>query len=343
LSTDPREARRLRLGVLVAALALLGVLAAAGYRALTPPWRAVQAGFRERLGPAAGRVATGVREVRTCTGALERCTTCHLGATRADLRGTSVPLPYRAHALDLAPHPPATVGCTACHGGNGRALDPAAAHAWPGGGGAPDPLRRSPYLQASCLRCHVPGDAPGMERLARGARLYQGLGCAVCHPLTPGGRGGWDYGPDLTATGRRSPRQLETSLLDPAANFPGSTMPSFRHALGEEPEGRTDLVIYLLGLTLPPAPPSCSLRGRSDALVHRPCATCHAGVAGRAGGRLAHRCGYLRERREHLRCAGCHPEAVPQPGAGQGWCPVIRAQRDGCEACHQRDDEGRAR
>ena len=329
----PNGARHLRVLLLAAAAVLAVVLALVAYSVLTPEWQAIQRIFREQHG--GGRLADGIQQVRACTGEVDRCTTCHLGIARPDLNDESVALPYRAHSLDLSRHPVTGFGCTACHGGNGRALDPLAAHRLDAIGDK-DPLLREPQIQASCARCHVPGDSEGMERLVRGARLYLGLGCAICHPLTEGGRGGWDYGPDLTAIGRRSPAYLETSLLEPAANFPDSTMPSFTHALQHEPEARTDLLIYLQSLALTRSA-GCSIRARSNGLLALPCASCHAGEQGRAGGRLKHRCLYIIERKDELECSLCHGDkGVPAPGPGGGACPAIEKRRGSCAVCHDR-------
>lgn len=58
----------------------------------------------------------------------------------------------------------------------------------------------------------LPGDA------ARGARVYDAVGCAACHTI--GGRGG-PIGPDLTDIGARSsPAFLRRSIVDPQADTP---------------------------------------------------------------------------------------------------------------------------
>jgi len=325
-----RDARRLRGAVLVGALLVLGVLAAAGARALHPEWRRHQSAFR-----AAGAVAAdrdlGLVQAQTCTGEIDRCATCHLGAERKDLARLAQPL--RSHPFPLDAHASRGVGCSDCHGGSARALSASVAHAFPGST-AKDPMMREPHIQASCARCHVPGEVRGTERLVRGARLFAQCGCGVCHPLSGAGRGGWDFGPALRAGGRRSTSYLEASLVDPAANFPESTMPSFATARDGDPEGFTDLLVFLESLELPQAAPSCSLRQRSAALAATACATCHAGEAGRAGGRLAHRCAYLLEH-EELACAGCHPAAVPAATPERkGFCPVELEHRGACAACH---------
>ena len=175
----------------------------------------------------------------------------------------------------------------------------------------------------------------GTERLLAGARLYSELGCAVCHPLGEGGRGGYDYGPDLRSIGRKSLRYLEMSLSDPAANFADSTMPAFDRAFVHRPEALVDLLIFLESLVLPRSE-NCSHRGRSDRMVLQPCASCHAGPAGKASGRFEHRCPFIRVRKEELRCANCHPGEIPKASAPDGgFCPRIQQERDRCSLCHE--------
>jgi cytochrome c oxidase cbb3-type subunit 3 len=60
----------------------------------------------------------------------------------------------------------------------------------------------------------LPGDA------ARGAQVYEAVGCAACHTIR--GHGG-PTGPDLTDVGARSsPAYIRRSILDPQADVPGS-------------------------------------------------------------------------------------------------------------------------
>lgn len=333
------DARRLRASILVGSLLVLATLAAAGVQAGRPGWKKHQADFRA-LGAVPADRSLGIVQAETCTDQVDRCATCHLGAERRDLAGQGVAAPLGAHPFPLDAHASRSVGCADCHGGSARALDAAVAHAFPGDA-ARDPMMREPHIQASCVRCHVPGDVQGMERLVHGSRVFAEWGCGICHPLSGGGRGGWDFGPDLRAGGRKSVAYLETSLTEPAANFPESTMPSFATVAKADEAAFTDLVIFLQSLELSRAS-TCSLRERSARLAAMPCASCHAGPAGQASGRLQHRCLYLAERKDQLACAGCHPQAIPAAGAGAGVCPVEREHRGACAACHD-DFPGGAR
>jgi hypothetical protein len=328
-----QQHRLLRLSLLVAACALLCVLVLVVIRTGQEPWRVLQERF-VALDPGGSEDGNGlgIRQYYTCASEVDRCSTCHLGIERKDLADASLPLPFRAHGPGLGKHLPDRVGCGACHGGNVRALDPVVAHARPDRR-ARDPLMRRPHIQASCARCHVPGAKPGQERLEEGAWLYLGLGCMLCHPLQEGGRGGVDFGPDLTMIGRKDLDYLKASLIEPTANFPGSTMPSFRLALEKEPHATESLLIYLESLVLDRYP-ACGTREKSWSLVISPCATCHAGEAGRAGGRLKHGCTYLLKKSAELRCGNCHSSGIPQAGNGEGYCPLLKQHREACSACH---------
>jgi hypothetical protein len=200
---------------------------------------------------------------------------------------------------------------------------------------------RQPHIQASCARCHVPGARPGQERLEEGAWLYLGLACMLCHPSTEGGRGGVDFGPDLTMIGRKSLDCLETSLIEPTENFPGSTMPSCRLALEKEAEAMESLLIYLESLALDRYP-ACAGGDKNRSLLNRPCATCHAGEGGRAGGRMEHRCTYILKGAGELRCRNCHSVGIPPPSEGKGYCPFIQQHREAFSACHDRAGGGMA-
>ena len=72
----------------------------------------------------------------------------------------------------------------------------------------------------------LPGDA------ARGAQVYEAVGCAACHTIR--GRGG-PIGPDLTDIGARSsPAYLRRSIVNPQADMPSG----FKQILAVTREGR---------------------------------------------------------------------------------------------------------
>jgi len=112
-------------------------------------------------------------------------------------------------------------------------------------------------------------------------------------------------------------------------------MPSFSSVVAEDPEGFTDLVIFLESQPLARAGGRCSTREKGDRLGGLTCATCHSGPGGRAAERYRHRCSYLLERADQLRCARCHPDGVPATDAAPEECPVVREHRGNCASCHE--------
>ncbi|HZK83800.1 MAG TPA: hypothetical protein VFC58_03815 [Desulfosporosinus sp.] len=81
-----------------------------------------------------------VQELRLSNGRLERCTTCHMGIEEISIS-----------------HPSASLGCTACHGGNALSLDESTAHEGMYGAGHPGQLevaRLSCGGSAEVGQCH---------------------------------------------------------------------------------------------------------------------------------------------------------------------------------------------
>jgi len=304
---EARDGRRLAVGLLLASSFLLLTLMVAGARSLSE-------------GPEIHQLASALGDV-------DRCITCHALAP-----GSSEPV---AHPPRWKSHLEAKLGCTACHGGVGRALSREAAHA-SAPDGPRDPLLRLPGLEAACVRCHPPG-VPGTEGVARGAQTFLRLGCGVCHPLTEDGRGGESFGPDLRRVERKSTEAVREAILEPTKASPGSTMPPFARSFTEADPALDDLLLFLASLSLAP-PTRGDLRPRTAPWVAAPCASCHGGKAGHAAGRRRHACTYLLERGPELRCAGCHPAGIPAPeakaGLGDAYCPLVKQHRSACVVCH---------
>jgi len=184
------------------------------------PWKRYQKEYARRL---AQRIADpkGRREslaapvelrqiVVPDLGVTDRCVSCHLGLD--DPRMAGEPNPFGPHPGDLLrTHPPERFGCTVCHRGRGAALDFQAVKAdeahWE------YPLLPPALVESSCGVCHDPAAvAKQAPVLARGARLFEEMGCHGCHRL--GGLGG-ALGAELDAVGLKTKQQLVM------ANLPG--------------------------------------------------------------------------------------------------------------------------
>jgi len=266
----------------LAAIGLLLVAAAAMATAgsIGAEWREYQSGFRRlveaRSGPAlAAGVLRGPQQIRVpALGRVDRCITCHQAIAWRGFENAAAP--FRTHDPSLLEtHPVEQFGCTACHGGRGRALDREAAHGltaeWPGPmlgrslGTAcrlPDPRA---LIQVRCNACHrLDRETPGADALNRGRRIVRERGCSACHVID--GTGG-AIGPDLTAVGDKEPAQYDYSrvagrksvfawhvahLLDPRAVTAETVMPNFGLA-EDEAQALAILVMSWTGTEVPAA------------------------------------------------------------------------------------------
>jgi cytochrome c2 len=219
-------------------------------------WRYYQHEFRrqvrEKLGDEkAASVPSGIQQVYVPgLGRADRCLTCHQAVSWKGFE--SADHPFRTHPVEpLKTHPPEKFGCTACHGGQGWAIDTEAAHGqvahWE------EPLLgrslgeeyslagdKNALLQMNCNVCHrYDRETPGAEAINLGKKLVQEKGCRACHVIN--GRGG-TIGPDLTNVGEKAPEQYEYGRLsgqktafawhvahfkDPRALVADTVMPNF--------------------------------------------------------------------------------------------------------------------
>ena len=145
--------KRLRVAFAVSSVVFLTVLAVSPVKDYLSEWRHYQKGFakfaesRPDTKTLLADYHMGINQIWVPQmGVVDRCTTCHLGITQANLRDPNVPQPYRAHSL--IPHHVEDWGCVVCHRGQGRATEVSEAHettlAWE------QPILPTRYIQASC-------------------------------------------------------------------------------------------------------------------------------------------------------------------------------------------------
>ena len=188
--------------LLWSSLATLALLVAAALREnVTKDWRVLQASARGPQGPIEERL----RQVVVPTlHAADRCVSCHVGmaAGEPSVAGDAVLQKHPAVG-----HDPGSMGCTACHAGQGRATEKEDAHGrvefWPA------PMIPLAYADAGCGGCHTHLAVPSAAELRQSLALVERKDCLACHKLDgrggtlrPLGAGGME-GPDLSYVGAR--------------------------------------------------------------------------------------------------------------------------------------------
>ncbi len=186
--------------LLLSSLGVLALLVAAAVQEnILKSWRRIQGAARGEAGPVDVRlrqiVVPGLK-------AADRCVSCHVGMAPGE---TGIAGPSVVAAHPPVAHDPGEYGCTACHGGQGRATEEADAHGaapfWP------EPMLEARHAYAGCGTCHTHVRVPNEMALERGQRVFERLDCLACHKLDgrggtlrPGGAGGME-GPDLSRVG----------------------------------------------------------------------------------------------------------------------------------------------
>jgi mono/diheme cytochrome c family protein len=197
---SPRDVRsndlgltRLLRSLVLLALLLTGALIVVGLRAHNAEWRAAQSSYNNlaRRAGAPG-LPVSIKQIwRPELGVVDRCPSCHLASDGfGPLAGDKL---FAAHPS--VPHDIHEMGCTVCHGGQGRATSAAAAH-----GGATawkDPILPVAFSEAGCGTCHS-GLKVGVASLVdKGRALLASSHCPDCHAK------GFEKAPSLDTIGLR--------------------------------------------------------------------------------------------------------------------------------------------
>lgn len=296
------------------------------YQESFPEWKPIQAEYYRRLAEVTGDPtrAAAPLEIKQIylprMNRVDRCITCHVGVDNP--RMANQPQPFRTHPDlgipgFLVAHSFTEVGCTVCHGGQGRATELLQAHGpvkhWE------EPLLPASLTVSSCTACH--GNVQtlqGAEQLVLARQFFDEKGCIGCHMLH-----GWgnQIGPELADTAEKGLDQFDfrhvqgehTKLswiiehfkdpqgvtpADPILGIPESSMPNFE-LTDEETLMLTALVLSFSaekGNELKPIPAHlkvpapevqepvyASVVEHGEAVFRKyGCAACH-GPAGRGG------------------------------------------------------------
>ena len=178
---------------------------------------------------------------------IDRCQSCHIGASNADASGFEQPVgahPSIVPGAEKDPHDFGKIGCVVCHDGNGRALELHDAHGeyhgWPA------PLLAGQLAQANCNRCHAmeSGSLAGADLYEKGRTLFLEKACWGCHTIA--GISSSSQAPELSnAGGKFNYDYLVESIVVPKANDENSKMPQFEWVHDEETVAA--LATYLKG------------------------------------------------------------------------------------------------
>ena len=269
-------------------LVLLAMLAIAPAKNFFSEWRHYQKGYLKLVRTRADALtlerhfSPGFKQIWLPEmGAVDRCTTCHVGQKEASLSDVSLQ-PYRPHPP--IPHSLTEFGCVVCHRGQGAATTVEEAHsstkAWE------QPMLPARYLESSCGQCHL-GPMLGTPQLNLGRQLITRYGCVRCHTvMQPDGTRmmASDDPPSLEHIAEKTTREwIYAWIKNPQAYASSATMPNFQLS----DDDARDVSAFLMaqstplaaihnqpaakgGAASPDATAGASLYGESF------CASCHA-------------------------------------------------------------------
>ena len=244
-------------------------------------WRWYQAEFRDRVAEKYGAelartVPSGLQQIWVPSlGRADRCVSCHQATHWKGFE--TADNPWKTHPPEiLKNHPPETYGCTACHGGQGWAIDMEPAHGpvqfWEepvlgkGMGEAYTIVEDKTALQqVNCNVCHrYDRETKGASFINHAKRLVQEKGCRACHVIN--GRGG-TIGPELDFVGDKAAEQYDYGRLsgqkttfawhvahfkDPRALVEDTVMPNF-HFTSKDAQALAMLVMSWRKVDVPAA------------------------------------------------------------------------------------------
>ena len=178
----PSSAPPLHFTALLAAFAVLSVLLVATLavvpaRSYFTGWRRVQRRYNALAARAHRRPVTiGMKQTWIPErDVVDRCPTCHLSiGVASPIVGDRL---FAAHPA--IPHDPRKLGCTPCHGGEGRATSQREAHGEVRFRG--EPLLARADLEAGCGSCHSHLPTPSRAAVEQGRRIFEEVRCRDCH------------------------------------------------------------------------------------------------------------------------------------------------------------------